>query len=58
MKMTYEFNTLTVNELVEIINYDITITVLGNISVTFPPQLTVFESTGKLCSGIMRFSTS
>lgn len=47
LKITYEFSTLTVNELVEVINYDMRITALANISVTTLPQLTVFESTGK-----------
>ena len=46
LKMTYEFSTLTVNELVEVINYEMTLTTLGNISVSNVPQLTVFESTG------------
>ena len=46
LKMTYEFSTLTVNELVEVINYEMTLTSLGNISVSNVPQLTVFESTG------------
>ena len=47
LKITYEFSTLTVNELVEVITYDMMITALANISVTTLPQLTVFESTGK-----------
>ena len=47
LKITYEFSTLTVNELVEVINYDMMITALGNISVTTLPQLTIFESIGK-----------
>ena len=47
LKITYEFSTLNVNELVEVINYEMTITALANISVTTLPQLTVFESTGK-----------
>ena len=48
LKMTYEFSTLTVNELVEVINYERTLTTLGNILVSAVPQLTVFESTGML----------
>ena len=47
LKITYEFSTLTVNELVEVINNEMMITALANISVTTLPQLTVFESTGK-----------
>ena len=47
LKITYEFSTLTVNELVEVIGYDMMITALGNISITTSPQLTIFESTGK-----------
>ena len=46
LKITYEFSTLTVNELVEVINYEMTLTTLGNISVSTVPQLTIFESTG------------
>ena len=46
LKITYEFSTLTVNELVGVINYEITLTKLGNISVSTAPQLTIFESTG------------
>ena len=44
--MTYEFTTLSVNELVEVINYEMTLTTLGNFSVTSVPQLSIFESTG------------
>ena len=47
LKITYEFSTLTVNELVEVINNDMMITALANISITTLPQLNVFESTGK-----------
>ena len=47
LKITYEFSTLTVNELVEVINNDMMITALGNISVTTLPQLAIFESIGK-----------
>ena len=46
LKITYEFNTLTVNELVEVINYETTLTMLGSISVSTVPQLTIFKSTG------------
>ena len=46
LKVTYEFSTLTVNELVQVINYEMTLTTLGNISVSNTPQLTIFESTG------------
>ena len=46
LKLTYEFNTLTVNDLVEVINYEMTPTTLGNISVSTAPELTIFESTG------------
>ena len=46
LKITYEFSTLTVNELVEVINYEMTLTTIGNISVSTIPQLTIFESTG------------
>ena len=46
LKITYEFSTLTVNELVEVINYEMTLTTLGNISVSNDPQLTLFESAG------------
>ena len=46
LKMTYEFNTLTVNEIVKVINYEMALTTLGNISVSNTPQLTIFESNG------------
>ena len=46
LRMTYEFTTLSVNELVEVINYEMTLTTLGNFSVTSVPQLSIFESTG------------
>ena len=46
LKMTYEFSALTVNELVEVVNYDMTLTTLGDISVSNAPQLTIFESAG------------
>ena len=46
LRMTYEFTTLTVNELIEVTNYEMTLTTLGNFSVTSVPQLTIFESTG------------
>ena len=46
LRMTYEFTTLSVNELVEVINYEMTLTTLGNLPVTSVPQLTIFESTG------------
>ena len=46
IKMTYEFSALTANELVEVINYEMTLTTLGNFSVTSVPQLSIFESTG------------
>ena len=46
LKMTYEFSTLTVNELVEVIDYEMAFTTLGNISVSNAPQLSIIESTG------------
>ena len=46
LRMTYEFTTLNVNELVEFINYEMTLTTLGNFSVTSVPQLSIFESIG------------
>ena len=46
LRITYEFSTLTANELVEVINYEMTLTTLGNLSVISVPQLTIFESTG------------
>ena len=46
LKITYEFSTVTVNELVGVINYEMTLTTLGNISVSTISQLTIFESTG------------
>ena len=46
LRMTYEFTTLSVNELVEVINYEMTLTTLGNFSVTSVPQLSIFESIG------------
>jgi len=49
LKITYEFNTLTANELVEIINYETRITTLGDFNVTAIPQLTIFESMGNNC---------
>ena len=54
LKITYEFSTLTVNELVEVINYEMTLTTLGRISVSTVPELTIFESTGKyICNNII-----
>ena len=47
MRITYEFSTLTLNELVDVISYEMKLTTLGNFSVTGIPQLTIFESTGK-----------
>ena len=46
LRMTYEFTTLSVNELVEVINYEMTLTTLGNFSVTSVPQLTILKSIG------------
>jgi len=46
LKISFEFSEFTTTELVEIINHDMNITKLGNISLTTTPQLTVFESTG------------
>ena len=46
LRMTYEFTTLTVNKLIEVIKYEMTLTTLGNFSVTSVPQLSIFESTG------------
>ena len=46
LKMTYEFSTFTVNELVEVIDYEMAFTTLGNISVSNAPQLSIIESTG------------
>ena len=47
LKVTYEFSTLAINELVEVINYETSLVALGNISVTTLPQLTILESKGK-----------
>ena len=46
LRIIYEFSTLTANELVEVINYETTLTTLGNLPVISVPQLTIFESTG------------
>ena len=46
LRMTYEFTTLSVNELIEVTNYEMTLTTLGNFSVTSVPQLTILKSTG------------
>ena len=46
LRMTYEFTTLTINELVEVTNYEMTLTTLGNFSVTSVPQLTILKSIG------------
>ena len=47
LKVTYEFSTLAINELVEVINYETSLVALGNFSVTTLPQLTILESKGK-----------
>ena len=47
LKITYEFNALTVNEVVEAINYEMTFASLANISVSNISKFSIFESTGK-----------
>ena len=47
LKITYEFSSLTVNELIEVINYETRLVTLGNFSITTLPQLSIFEPTGK-----------
>ena len=46
LRITFEFSTFTTTELVEIINYKMSLTTLGGISVDSTPQITIFESTG------------
>ena len=47
LKITYEFSIFTVEKLVELINYEETLTTIGSFSVSTGPKLTVFESTSK-----------
>ena len=47
VKITFEFNLFTSTELIENIQYDKNLTTIGNFSVTFTPQLTIFEPTGE-----------
>ena len=44
VKITYEFNAFT--GLIEYVNYDMNIAILGNISVANVPNFTIFQSTG------------
>ena len=48
LKMTYEFNTFNTTEIIENVIYDMNLTTLANVSVTTIPQLTIFQSTGKI----------
>ena len=46
LRITFEFSTFTTTELVEIINYELSLNTLGGISVASTPQIAIFESTG------------
>ena len=46
LRITFEFGTFTTTELIEIIDYEMSVTTLGGISVDSTPQITIFESTG------------
>lgn len=48
VKITFEFSGFTTTELIEIMNYDMHLTKLGNISILVAPKLAIFESTGTL----------
>ena len=50
LRITYEFNTFTTTELIEIIEYDMNLMTIGNLSVASAPNLIVFESTGTVIS--------
>jgi len=45
LKITYEFSTFAADQLVELVNYEETLTTVGSFSIIAHPQLTVFEST-------------
>ena len=49
LKIMYEFDSLTVDEIVELIKYDMNHTIFGNFSTSNRPRLTIFESTS-MCS--------
>jgi len=45
LKITYEFSTFAADQLVELVNYEETLTTVGSFNIIDHPQLTVFEST-------------
>ena len=45
LRITYEFNTLTADELAELVNFEMNLETLGNFSVSILPELIIFEST-------------
>jgi len=49
LKIMYEFDSLTVDEIVELIKYDMNHTIFGNFSTSNRPRLTIFESKS-MCS--------
>ena len=52
LKMTYEFNKFNTTELIENVIHDMNLTTLANLSVATAPQLTIFESTGKIKTSV------
>ena len=55
VKITYKFNTFNTTGLIEYVNYDMNIAILGNISVANVPNLTIFQSTGMSYTQIRRY---
>ncbi|XP_065898098.1 low-density lipoprotein receptor-related protein 1B-like isoform X2 [Dysidea avara] len=45
LKITYEFDILTTDEIIELVKYEINHTTIGNFSISTGPNLTIFEST-------------
>lgn len=56
LRIIFEFSTFTTTELIEIINYEMSLTTLGGISIASSPQITIFESTGTyhLCMTLLQ----
>ena len=46
LRIIFEFSTFTTTELVEIIDYEMSLITLGGISLVSSPPITIFESTG------------
>ena len=46
LKITYEFDILTTDEIIELVKYEMNHTTIGNFSISTGPNLTIFESTG------------